>query len=231
MDKKFKIAIIDYEMGNLFSVQRACEHIGVNAVITEDKSAITKADGVILPGVGAFGDAMVNLKKKDLIKPIKDFIETGKPFMGICLGLQLLFSESEEFGIHTGLDIIKGSVIKFPVKNPNGEMLRVPQVGWNRIFKPDITQEDWWDETPLKNLSDGEFMYFVHSYYAVPSETEIVLSTTSYEGVPFCSSILWKNVFACQFHPEKSAVRGLRIYENWFQQLGATRSVKAWERD
>jgi len=210
-----QIAIIDYEMGNLFSVERACEHVGLNPQITSDISVIMNSDGLILPGVGAFGDAMKNLWELDLVSPIKDFIATGKPFMGICLGMQLIFSESEEFGSHEGLDIIKGSVVKFPSMNDKGKKIKVPQVGWNRIWKPTDAGKSSWETTPLKNVPDGEFMYFVHSYYPVSADKNVVLSHTDYEGTDFCSSVFHENVFACQFHPEKSASEGLKIYKNW----------------
>ena len=211
---RLQVAVIDYGMGNLFSVERACEHAGLNAIITADKSTIMNSDGIILPGVGAFGDAMDSLERKDLIAPIKDFVEEGKPLMAICLGMQLLMSESEEFGLHKGLNIIEGSVVKFPVKNMEGGKIKVPQVGWNRIFQPSSEDPTYWNESPLKNIMSGEFMYFVHSYYAVPSDKRAVLSTT-YEGTQFCSGIHRRNVFACQYHPEKSAAEGIKIYENW----------------
>ncbi len=210
-----RVAIIDYEMCNLFSVQRACEHVGLDSYITSDHSLIMESDGVILPGVGAFGDAMENLKKLDLIKPIKDFIGSGKPFMGICLGMQLLMSESEEFGHYKGLNIINGPVIKFSSFQSNGNRIKVPQVGWNSIYCQGKEGSHIWGKTPLKNIRDGEFMYFVHSFYAVPSDDSVVMSLTRYEQTEFCSSMIHKNVVAFQFHPEKSAGEGIKIYRNW----------------
>lgn len=198
-------------MCNLFSVQHACECIGIHSYITSDIDLIMQSDGVILPGVGAFGDAMANLKRLDLVNPIKDFIESEKPLMGICLGMQLLMSDSEEFGEHKGLNIIPGTVAKFPNKDSEGNIIKVPQVGWNGIYHGD----NFWDETPLQNIRQGEFMYFVHSFYAVPEDKIVTLSVTEYEGTKFCSSIAWKNVFAFQFHPEKSAQEGIKIYRNW----------------
>jgi glutamine amidotransferase len=173
------------------------------------------SDAMILPGVGAFSDAMNNLRKLDLVSSINEFIATGKPFMGICLGMQLLMTESEEFGNNKGLDIIKGSVVRFPTENSGNKRNKIPQVGWNQIFLPSFASENFWDNSPLQNIRNGEFMYFVHSYYPVPADTETVLSTTNYEGAQFCSSILWRNIFAVQYHPEKSASEGIRIYENW----------------
>lgn len=209
-----RVAIIDYEMGNLFSVKNACNYIGLSPVITSEASVILSSDAIIFPGVGSFGDAMDNLKRLDLISPIKDFVATGSPFMGICLGLQLLFSESEEFGIHRGLGIIEGSVVKFSAGKGKGPAIKIPHIGWNQIFRPDGSSFCW-DKSPLKNLKEGEFMYFVHSYYAKPVSQDTVLSATVYEDTHFCSSLMRKNVFACQFHPEKSAMEGLKIYKNW----------------
>ncbi len=211
------ISIIDYGMGNLFSVRQACEHAGIKPVITADKSAIGSSDALILPGVGAFGDAMDCLRKLDLVLPIIDFISGGKPFMGICLGLQLLMSESEEFGSHKGLGIIKGRVVKFPEKNEEEKMNKVPQVGWNRIFMGNDPFRKGWEKTPLKRVNDGEFMYFVHSYYVQPVEKKLILSTTNYGGLEYCSGLLYKNVFAVQFHPEKSSLEGMKIYQDWMR--------------
>ena len=213
---KKKVVIIDYQLGNLFSVNQAMTKIGINAVISSNPMEIENADAIVLPGVGAFKDAMENLKKLNLVQPIKNFIESGKPFFGICLGLQLLFSESEEFGYTTGLNIIEGKVVKFRnVKNDVLNFYKVPQISWNSINKPDKLS---WQKTPLFNISELENFYFVHSYYVVPTNTNIILTTTEYAGVKYVSSIYFKNIFACQFHPEKSAHEGLKIYENWATQ-------------
>lgn len=209
-----KIAIIDYEAGNLFSVQHACSFVSLNAEITSDPKKILTADGAILPGVGAFGEAMENLNKLGLVKTIHEYIESGKPFMGVCLGLQLLFSESEEFGLHKGLDLIKGRVVKFPAKNKQGETVKVPQIGWNQIFTP-AQSKDTWASSPLKGIAQGEFMYFVHSFYVTPTDPSDILTLTNYDGIEYCSSVQKDNIFATQFHPEKSAQEGIKIYKNW----------------
>ena len=209
------VSIVDYGRGNLFSVKQACEQAGLRPVITASASVIADSDALILPGVGAFGDAMESLQKMDLGPAIRDFIASGRPFMGICLGMQLLMNESNEFGIHKGLDIIKGRVIRFPDKDAENKISKVPQVGWNRIFRNHSGGRNGWQGTPLRNVNDAEFMYFVHSYYAVPTEKETVLSTSTYGGMEYCSSILWKNVFAVQFHPEKSSREGIKIYREW----------------
>jgi glutamine amidotransferase len=184
------------------------------------------SDGVILPGVGAFGDAMDNLKRLDLINPIKDFIGSGKPLMGICLGMQLLMSESEEFGKREGLDIIKGAVVKFPAIDDKGNKSKVPQVGWNGIHRSRIGEDDVWDGTPLQDINESEFMYFVHSFYVVPANKTVMLSVTDYEGTQFCSSIAWKNIFAFQFHPEKSAQEGIKIYKNWASIIRRDKEIR-----
>lgn len=210
-----RVSIIDYEMGNLFSVKRACENVGLDPVITSDKRVLMDADALILPGVGAFGDAMTNLRSLDLVSPIRDFVDQGKPFMGICLGMQLLMSESEEFGNFKGLDIITGSVVKFAPIDKDNNSVKVPQVGWNRIHPLLQGKERKWGSSPLQDIDDGEYMYFVHSYYTVPEDPEVVLACTIYEGTEYASSLFKKNIFACQFHPEKSAAEGLKIYKNW----------------
>lgn len=202
-------------MGNLFSVKRACEHVGLHPVVTSDVSVIKNCDAMILPGVGAFGDAMSSLNRRDLTSPVKDFIQDGRPFMGICLGMQILMSESEEFGNHKGLDIIRGAVVKFPTKRERRSAIKVPQVGWNNIYRPATACNEFWMNTPFRGVRNREFMYFIHSFYAVPEDPSVVLSYTDYEGIEYSSSIYMNNVLACQFHPEKSSVEGMKIYENF----------------
>jgi|ETNmetMinimDraft_20_1059909.scaffolds.fasta_scaffold21654_2 glutamine amidotransferase len=216
MGKKdgLQIAVIDYGMGNLFSVKQACEYAGLKPIITANESVIMNSDAIILPGVGSFGVAMDNLCRLGLVQPVKDVIESGKPFMGICLGMQLLLSGSDEFGESKGLGIIEGTVVKFACKIKE-KNIKVPQVGWNQISQPPGMEKDSWDSSPLRDICNGEFMYFVHSYYSIPENDEVVFSTTNYQGIEYCSSISRKNVFAFQFHPEKSGVEGLKIYRNW----------------
>lgn len=217
LNSELKIVIIDYKAGNLFSVQHACQFIGLKAKITADKNEILKSDGAILPGVGAFGEAMDNLKKLDLVGPIKELVASRRPFMGVCLGLQLLFSQSEEFGRHDGLDLVKGKVVKFP-NDKAGQPVKVPQIGWNRIF-PQKNETKFRDNSPFQDVASGEFMYFVHSFYVVPSDPNDILSLTNYEEVEYCSAILKNNIFATQFHPEKSGSEGIKIYKNWARQV------------
>jgi glutamine amidotransferase len=207
------IAIIDYGMGNLRSVQKAFETVGYPAVVTRDSGVIADAERVVLPGVGAFADCMANLERYDLIEPIRRVIASGKPFLGICLGLQVLFTESEEFGTHKGLDLIRGRVVRFPIDKPEERKdktqagLKVPHMGWNEVV---ITKK----APVLAGLPNGTHLYFVHSYYIVPEDTGIVSTQTTY-GVTFASSICRDNIFACQFHPEKSQRAGLQIIRNF----------------
>lgn len=213
MSKQPIVSIIDYGMGNLFSVKQACEYAGFRPVVTHSAKDIMKADGAILPGVGAFGDAISNLNRLGLKDVIRDFIRSGKPFMGICLGMQLLFTASEEFGRYDGLDLISGKVLKFPSVDNNGVRAKVPQVGWNRISTRKSGPH--WDNSPLREIGEGSFMYFVHSYYCMPADDNVALSISEYSGIEYCSSILQGNVYASQFHPEKSAEDGIKIYKNW----------------
>jgi len=213
-----RVAIVDYSLGNLFSVKHACEKVGLDAFISADKREILTADAVILPGVGAFGDAMECLRQRDLIRPLQDIAQSGKPLIGICLGQQLLMTESFEFGRHRGLNIFEGPVVRFdnPI-GPNGP-LKVPQVGWNRIYRPDYLKQqtvgDCWHNSPLEGLRDGEYMYFVHSFYARPVDPSVVLAVTRYGHIEFCSSLRKGNVMAFQFHPERSGPLGIQIYRN-----------------
>jgi glutamine amidotransferase len=198
------IAIIDYGMGNLRSVNKGFEKMGYNSTVTKSKREIKKAKGVVLPGVGSFKDCMNNLIKLKLVDTVYEIIDDNKPFLGICLGLQILFTESEEFGSTKGLDIIKGKVVRFP----DNIGLKIPHMGWNSI---NIRK----NSPILEGIEDGSYFYFVHSYYGIPDkENDVTLSTTEY-GVEFASSICKNNIFAFQFHPEKSQGLGLRILKNF----------------
>jgi glutamine amidotransferase len=202
-----KIVIIDYGMGNLRNVQKGFEKIGFEARLTRNKNEIGRASAIVLPGVGAFKDCVGNLEKYGLVEPLLRSIEKGKPYLGICLGLQILFSESEEFGSHKGLDLIQGKVVRF-VPDPEH---KVPHMGWNTIEKE--------KEGPmLQGIESGDFFYFVHSYYVIPDETQWISSFTTYRK-PFVSSIWKENLFATQFHPEKSQQKGLRILENFAKAI------------
>jgi glutamine amidotransferase len=197
------IAIIDYQMGNLRSVQKGFERVGFAAEITSDPQRLAAADKVVLPGVGAFGDAMAELRTRGLVEPIRDMIAAGKPFLGICLGLQLLFDVGYEGGEHAGLGVLRGKVVRFDL--PVG--FKVPHMGWNqgRFVRP---------APVLDGLADGTHFYFVHSYYVVPEDPALVAIETTY-GHPFCAMVWRDNLFATQFHPEKSQADGLRLLRNF----------------
>lgn len=196
------IAIIDYGMGNLRSVQAGFEHIGQKVFITDKPREVLSADGVVLPGVGAFGDAIKRLNETGLGEAFCESVKQGKPCIGICLGLQLLFSESEEGGLFKGLDIIKGKVVRFSNK------LKVPHIGWNQI---DIKKHNL---ELFKNVPDGSYVYFVHSYFVVPEDSFVIAATTNY-GIDFTSVIAKDNLYGTQFHPEKSQSVGLQILRNF----------------
>jgi glutamine amidotransferase len=217
-----KVSIIDYGIGNLFSVLKACEYVGMTPEITNDAKTIEDSDAVILPGVGAFKDAMNNLGKLDLVSPLVDFANSGKPMMGVCLGMQLLLTESEEFGSTKGLGIFEGVCKKFPLINPElGTKVKVPQITWNGISAP-FNGDRFKEGTPLEGIENNEHMYFVHSYYADLVKEDEVLSSTNYGGIEYCSSLNKNNIFAFQFHPEKSGKEGLRIYKNFNEIINKT---------
>lgn len=206
----FEVAIIDYGMGNLYSLKHALESIGAKALLTNNAQDIINARAAILPGVGAFGEAMTRLVADGLVPAIHQFIDSGKPFLGICLGMQLLFTESEEFGHSKGLGVIEGCVNRLPACNSAGTPLRIPHIGWNRIYAP-AGNGVHWTESPLCRTADKEFMYFVHSYYAIPTQPEHVLTLTQYSQFEFVSGVRRNNVVGLQFHPEKSGRKGLEI--------------------
>jgi imidazole glycerol-phosphate synthase subunit HisH len=201
------IAIIDYEMGNLRSVQKAFERMGHAATITSDPEELASATKLVLPGVGAFRDAIAALRERRLVEPIRAAIAAGKPFLGICLGLQLLFDVSHEDGRYEGLGVVPGEVVRFDVPAE----YKVPHMGWNQLafrHRPPI----------FAGVDEGAYFYFVHSYYVVPRDPDVVATETDYPR-PFCSSIWRDNLFAVQFHPEKSQDAGLRVLDN-FARLG-----------
>ncbi len=197
------IAIIDYDAGNLMSVKKAFDYLGQESVITRDRETLLSADKVILPGVGAFSDAMEKLKNYGLIEVIHEIIAKGTPFFGICLGLQLLFERSDEAPGVEGLCVLKGSINRIP----DGEGLKIPHMGWNSLeIKPDTKL--------FKGIANQSYVYFVHSYYLEATDKAIVAATTEY-GVDIHASVEKDNVFACQFHPEKSGEVGLTILKNF----------------
>lgn len=202
------IAIIDYGMGNLRSVQKGFEKVGSEAVVTDDPQVVLQAERIVLPGVGAFRDCMHNLEQGGFVEPILKVIAQGRPFLGICVGMQLLFTDSVEFGLYSGLNVIPGHVLRFPDQmTVADEKLKVPQMGWNQLsFKR--------RPPAFEGVADGSNVYFVHSYYVKPDNSAVVAATTDY-GIEFCSAVWKDNVVATQFHPEKSQAIGLQILKNF----------------
>ncbi len=217
-----RVAIVDYGMGNLFSVKHACEDAGLSASVTSAHQEILGAHAVILPGVGAFGDAMETLRERDLITPLRDIAASGKPFVGICLGMQLLMEESFEFGRHAGLGLIPGKVVRLDNTSGGSQPVKVPQVCWNRMNRVSTGGGDSWAGTLLEGLPDGVFMYFVHSFVVVPNDPGVMISKTRYGLNEFCSALTVGEIFACQCHPERSGKSGLQVYRNLAVRLSAS---------
>lgn len=204
------IAVVDYGMGNLRSVAKAIEQVGFPARVTSEPQALRDARGVVLPGVGAFRDCMANLKSLGLIDPLLEWIGAGRPFLGVCLGYQVLFTEGEEFGRHRGLDVIKGRVVRFPP----AAGLKVPHMGWNQLeVQP--------GSTLLRGIPNGAYVYFVHSYYALVEEPVTVARAT--HGVTFSAAVERGALFGTQFHPEKSQQVGLQLYRNFAERCWSSR--------
>lgn len=197
------IAIVDYDMGNVRSVQKAFEKLGHAAEVTPDPEKIRAAGGVVLPGVGAFGDCMANLEKAGLREPVVEAARGGRPFLGICVGLQILFTESEEFGRTEGLGLVPGRVRRFPGTSPGGERLQVPHIGWNEVA--------WRSRARIfDGVPEAAWFYFVHSFYVEPDDPAWIAGTSEY-GLPFTAAIARDNLWGVQFHPEKSQALGLSV--------------------
>ena len=199
------IAIVDYQMGNLRSVQKAFEHVGANAILTNRVSDLKNAHRIVLPGVGAFPDAMAEINRQDLAGPLRELLRSGKPFLGICLGLQMLFDVSYEREPTPGLGILAGEVRRFELSAP----YKIPHMGWNRI-------DTRHDSPLLKGVEPNSYVYFVHSYYVQPADPSVVALTACHEH-DFCAAAARDNLFATQFHPEKSQAVGLQIIRNFSQ--------------
>jgi glutamine amidotransferase len=223
-----RVAIVDYGMGNLFSVKHACEHVGLDATITESREALRRADAVVLPGIGAFPGAMETLRRLDLVGPLQDAAVSGTPMLAVCLGMQLLMSGSHEFGWHAGLGVVPGEVR--PLRQALGDApLKVPHIGWSAIHPAGA--DALAREPMLKGLPDGALMYFVHSFYVAPERPELAVTMTRYGAVDFCSSVRSGAVFACQFHPERSGPAGLSIYANLAAALGVPTQERGHARE
>jgi glutamine amidotransferase len=203
-----QVTVIDYGIGNLLNVVRAFEHCGATVQVAEQAAQVsTLPDRLVLPGVGAFSDAMVELRSRGFDDLVKRYVDTGRPFLGICVGAQLLFDVGEEHGEHAGLGLIPGRVQPVPAFDPAGRSLRVPHIGWSGLVRPPACAS--WDGTILASVQPGEAVYFVHSYSLVPTQEAHRLADTDYHGVRICAAVVRDQIYGCQFHPERSAASGL----------------------
>ena len=210
------IVIVDYGIGNLYSVQRAIEFNGFNSEITSDEKKIMKATHVILPGVGAFALAMSELKKRGLNNILKEIANKGTHLLGVCLGMQMLLDQSEEFGITEGLGIIPGNVIAIPNKLKNGQKIKIPHIGWNNLL---LTNDNpSWDNTVLKGIKHNDSFYFIHSYKSITKDKKNCIAQTEFGDSIIDVVIMKNNVVGCQFHPEKSGIKGLDILKNFLKR-------------
>ncbi len=210
------VAVIDYGVGNLLSVRRGLEHSGATVAVTPDPETILSAKRVVLPGVGAFADAMSELRRQGLDEVVKEVAARGTPLLGICLGMEMLLDESEEFGITAGLGLIPGRVIAVPSVAPDGELLKIPHIGWSLLALPEGRES--WEGTVLEGVTPGSTVYFVHSFMAVPSDPGNRIADALYGGVPISAVVGRDNVSGCQFHPEKSGEVGLTVLKRFLDR-------------
>lgn len=211
-----EVTIVDYGMGNLCSVMRAFEHFGVSAELVDTTERIASAKRLILPGVGAFANGMRNLEQRRLTKALQNYAGSGRPFLGICLGMQLMLDTSEEFGMHAGLGLISGTVKALPATHNGQPTRKVPHVAWSPLHRSAGCES--WDSTILQGISDGATTYFVHSYYAAPADPMHCIAHCSHDGFLFPAVLKSGGLYGCQFHPEKSGDIGLKIIHNFMQQ-------------
>lgn len=206
------VTIIDYGVGNIFSVSRAFEHCGARVLLSSSPDEIARAERLVLPGVGAFENGMRELRARGLVDPIRHYARSGRPLLGICLGMQMLLDKGEEYGSHDGLGLIHGKVIAIPTVGTDGRPHKIPHIGWGELLAPQGVN---WTGTMLDHLPAGASAYFVHSFQAVPDDPANRLADTSYNGMHICAAIRSGNVVGCQFHPEKSASVGLQCITNF----------------
>jgi len=209
-----KVTIIDYGVGNLLNVVRAFEHCGADVTIAESMNQVANAEHLVLPGVGAFSNGMKELEARGLIDPLMRHVVSGKPLLGICLGMQMLLDESEEFGSWPGLGLIHGKVVEIPDTGTDGQPHKIPHIGWNELLKPKARK---WEGSVLGSVNDKSTVYFVHSYMAVPESEEHYLAGCDYDGRRICAAVQRDNVVGCQFHPEKSGEVGLNIISEFLR--------------
>ncbi|WP_303673631.1 imidazole glycerol phosphate synthase subunit HisH [Vampirovibrio chlorellavorus] len=210
---KRRVSIVDYGMGNLFSVSRALEHCGADPVFVTTPVQVAQAERLILPGVGAFADGMAGLKERGLVEALRAYHLSGKPLLGICLGMQMLLETNEEFGLHQGLGLLRGKVTAIPKVGTDQIPHKIPHIGWNSLSLP--PQQPAWERTILAGIPEQTRMYFVHSYTAFPTHEENRLADADYNGQRISAVVHSGNLFGCQFHPEKSGPWGLKIIENF----------------
>jgi glutamine amidotransferase len=213
-----RVFVVDYGMGNLFSVVRALERCGARVELASTAQAVESAPGLLLPGVGAFADGMRGLSARGLVGPLRRFAASGRPLLGICLGMQMLFEASEEFGCHEGLGVLPGNVVPVPGTDVDGQPLKVPHIGWSAL-RPAL-QRPGWKGTPLATLRPRTSMYFVHSFVASPRDNADLLAECDYGGWPLVAAVARGAVFGCQFHPEKSGPAGLAVLEGFVRAVG-----------
>lgn len=206
-----RVSIVDYGSGNLLSVRRALEHCGADVQMATTAEQVRHTDRLILPGVGAFGDCMRGLIERDLIDPLKEVANRGTPFLGICVGMQILMGRGTEFGDHEGLGLIEGEVRHIPGEDADGNRLKAPHIGWNRLLPPRGNPDDWKNTVLEKGLPGGGQVYFVHSFEAIPTDAQHRLAVCDYGGRGISAAIQRDNVIGTQFHPEKSAAAGLAL--------------------
>lgn len=209
------VLIVDYGIGNLLSVARAFERCGAKATVTGNAEELAGAERLVLPGVGAFGDCVASLRNRNLFEPLRAYALSGRPFLGICVGMQMLFDESDEFGRHQGFGLIPGKVTAIPTKWDDGGSRKVPHIGWNALLKP--RDSDNWEQSILSHTREGESVYFVHSFAGSPVEPRHRLADCDYLGARLCAAVKSGNLYGCQFHPEKSGETGLRIIRNFIE--------------
>ena len=210
------VTVVDYGMGNIASIERAFHTLSVKVIITSDPELVLKADRIVIPGVGAFGDSINELKNRNLIEAIKIFVSKGNPLLGICLGMQILFEESEELGIHNGLGLVQGQVKVIPknqISISNNSIRKIPHIGWNSIYN----EEGKWNKKIFNGISENNFFYFIHSYMCIVKESNITLAITDYDGCKITAAIESGNILGLQFHPEKSASLGIKILDNFMK--------------